>query len=220
MVKTRFDRYSKAQEDNNYVPRSGFENHYERLGGCGCAACDCGPAGAQLRRRKQAARRTLCAAGGLPRGCHGPRPRQRRFSGCYRSTNPRHAGAVDRRPGSLAGKYFGNEDPGDPATCPVPTAANPGTLCSFFKYVAGSFQPGNKWVSLSPAYKTHFEIDDNTATGYSECHYFDVSVDPATGNPRWQAKAHLPWDVNLEKVEGKWLLSRINPVPPIGIPVP
>jgi hypothetical protein len=122
--------------------------------------------------------------------------------------------------GSLAGKYFGNGDPGDPATCPVPTAANPGTLCSFFKYVAGSFQPGNKWVSLSPAYKTHFEIDDNTATGYSECHYFDVSVDPATGNPRWQAKAHLPWDVNLEKVEGKWLLSRINPVPPIGIPVP
>src|SRR5229473_521401 len=48
--------------------------------------------------------------------------------------------------GANAGNYIGTGDPADPATCPTPSGdpANEGTLCTFFKYIAGSFQPGNK----------------------------------------------------------------------------
>jgi hypothetical protein len=123
--------------------------------------------------------------------------------------------------GSL-GNYVGNGDPSDSSTCPPPSGnpANPGTLCTLFKYVVGSFQAANKFVSLSPSYKTSFDIHGNTASVYFECHYFDVSIDPTTGNPRWKAVAHLIFDGNAEKVGETWLLSRGNPSPPAGVPVP
>ena len=62
--------------------------------------------------------------------------------------------------GTFGGNYVGNGDPGDPSTCSTPSgnAANQGTLCIFFKYVAGSFKPANKFVSLSPSYLTNFDI--------------------------------------------------------------
>src|ERR1700761_6054679 len=49
-----------------------------------------------------------------------------------------------------AGNYIGNGDPDDPASCPDPsldTSANgqQGTLCTFFKYVAGGLQEANKF---------------------------------------------------------------------------
>jgi hypothetical protein len=128
---------------------------------------------------------------------------------------------ITKGSGANAGDYIGTGDPENPATCPAPSGnpANEGTLCTFFKYIAGSFQPGNKWVSLSPAYKTTFGIHGNTATVYFQCHYFDVSTD-AAGNPLWKATAHLPFKGNAEQAEGKWLLSRLIPAPPPGIPVP
>jgi hypothetical protein len=45
--------------------------------------------------------------------------------------------------GPRDGNDVGRGDPEDPLTCPAPSADpdNRGTLCTFFKYVAGSFQP-------------------------------------------------------------------------------
>ena len=135
-----------------------------------------------------------------------------------------------------AGNYIGNGDPDDPATCPTPsgdTSANgqQGTLCTFFKYVAGGMQQRNYWVSLSPAYKTKYvpvkKDDQWTSSVYFECHYFDASLDSTTGLPVWTAKSHVNLNGEAKKIDGKWLLTSVSstavgvPVPPaVGAPIP
>jgi hypothetical protein len=130
---------------------------------------------------------------------------------------------------AAAGNYIGNGDPEDPATCPTPsgdTAATgqQGTLCTFFKYVAGGLQPANKFVSLSPAYKTKYvpvkDYDSQWKSSvYFECHYFDVSLNPATGQPFWVAKSHVYLSGEAKKIDGKWLLTRVSSAA-VGIPIP
>ena len=122
--------------------------------------------------------------------------------------------------GALDGTYAGQGDPDDLSTCPTPSMdpANRGTLCTFFKYVAGSFQPQNKFVSLAPAYKTHFHVNGNTASVYFECHYFNVATDPTTGNPLWTAASHVSFDGSAARVNGTWLFSR-STGKKVGIPI-
>jgi hypothetical protein len=123
--------------------------------------------------------------------------------------------------GARDGNYLGNGDPGDPSTCPTPSGdpANRGTLCTFFKYVAGSFQPANKFVSLAPSYKTTFDVHGKNATVYFECHYFNVALDPGTGKPLWTAAAHSGFAGSATKVDGSWLFSHANG-PVVGVPIP
>jgi hypothetical protein len=128
-----------------------------------------------------------------------------------------------------AGNYIGIGDPDDPATCPSPSGdttatGKQGTLCTFYKYVGGSFQPANKFVSLSPAYKTKFVPvrDDNgqwKSSVYFECHYFDVSLNPASGLPLWTAKSHVNLDAEARKIDGRWLLTHAS-ASTVPIPVP
>jgi hypothetical protein len=93
------------------------------------------------------------------------------------------------------GYYRGKGEPDDPLTCPPPSdnAANRGTLCTLFKFVSGSFQPANRFVSLAPSYKTRFRLDGDgdTASVYFECHYFNVAPDPETGKPRVDGRGTL-----------------------------
>jgi hypothetical protein len=121
------------------------------------------------------------------------------------------------------GSYKGNGDPDDPLTCPSPSdnPANRGTLCTFFKYVAGSYQPQNKFVSLTASYKTRFQLDNglDSASVYFECHYFNVALDPTTGNPLWTGVVHLGLDGTAKKVDGKWLFSNAT-VTSVGVPLP
>ena len=136
---------------------------------------------------------------------------------------------------ATAGNYIGKGDPDDPATCPPPsgdTSANgqQGTLCTLYKYVAGGLQPANKWVSLTPAFKTKFVPvrDDHgqwTSSVYFECHYFDVSLNPATGLPFWTAKSHVDFVGEASKIDGRWLVTKASssavPVPvPVSVTVP
>jgi len=128
-----------------------------------------------------------------------------------------------------AGNYVGNGDPDDPETCPPPTGdtsatGQQGTLCTFFKYVSGGLQAANKFVSLSPAYKTKYvpvRDDDGEwkSSVYFECHYFDVSLNPATGQPFWTAKSHVNLDGEARKIDGRWLLTRVS-TSAVGVPVP
>jgi len=130
---------------------------------------------------------------------------------------------------ATAGNYIGNGDPDDPATCPPPSGdtsatGKQGTLCTFYKYVGGSFQPANKFVSLSPAYKTKFvpvkgNDDQWKSSVYFECHYFDVSLDSTTGLPRWTAKSHATLDGEARKIDGRWLLTQAN-ASAVPVPVP
>jgi len=130
---------------------------------------------------------------------------------------------------ATAGNYVGNGDPDDPASCPLPSGdtsptGQQGTLCTFFKYVAGGLQPANKFVSLSPAYKTKYvPVRDDygqwTSSVYFECHYFDVSLNPATGQPFWTAKSHVDLNGEAKKIDGRWLLTRVSSSA-VGVPVP
>ena len=126
------------------------------------------------------------------------------------------------------GNYVGNGDPDDPATCPEPTGdtsagGKQGTICTFFKYLAGGLQAANKFVSLSPAYKTKFvpvyEGGQWKSSVYFECHYFDVSVNSTTGLPNWTAKSHVDLDGTAKKIDGKWLLTQVSSAT-VGIPIP
>jgi hypothetical protein len=129
---------------------------------------------------------------------------------------------------ATAGNYAGRGDPDDPATCPAPSGdtsagGKQGTLCSLFKYVAGGLQQANKFVSLSPAYKTKFvpvrEDGHWKSSVYFECHYFDVSLDATTGLPSWTAKSHVNLDGVAKKIDGKWLFTQVSSTS-VGIPIP
>jgi hypothetical protein len=130
---------------------------------------------------------------------------------------------------AAAGNYVGNGDPDDPASCPTPSGdtsatGQQGTLCTFFKYVSGGLQAANKFVSLSPAYKTKFapvKDDDGQwkSSVYFECHYFDVSLDPTTGQPSWTAKSHVSLDGEAKKIDGRWLLTKVSSSA-VPVPVP
>ena len=54
---------------------------------------------------------------------------------------------------------------------------------------------------------------------YFECHYFDVSLNPATGLPFWTAKSHVDLDGTAKKINGKWLLTKVSSAS-VGIPIP
>jgi hypothetical protein len=129
---------------------------------------------------------------------------------------------------NTAGNYVGNGDPDDAATCPEPShdtsaGGKQGTLCTFFKYVSGGLQVGNKFVSLSPEYKTKFvPVRDGwewKSSVYFECHYFDVSLNSATGLPFWTAKSHVDLDGEAKKIDGKWLLTKVTSGA-VGVPIP
>ena len=130
---------------------------------------------------------------------------------------------------ATAGNYIGNGDPDDPATCPAPSGdtsatGQQGTLCTFFKYVAGGLQQANKFVSLSPAYKTKYvPVKDRDgrwkSSVYFECHYFDVSLDPTTGLPLWAAKSHVDLDGEARKIDGRWLLTKVSSSA-VSVPIP
>ena len=128
---------------------------------------------------------------------------------------------------AAAGNYIGNGDLDDPVSCPLPSGdtsptGQQGTLCTFFKYLSGGLQAANKFVSLTPAYKTKFvpvkdEDGQWKSSVYFECHYFDVSLDPATGQPSWTAKSHVSLDGEAKKIDGRWLLTRVSS---FAVPVP
>jgi hypothetical protein len=125
--------------------------------------------------------------------------------------------------GKTDGYYFGKGDPDDPGSCPPPSdsAAHRGTLCSFYKYVVPSFQPGKKLISLAPSYKTRFELDRDadTASFYVECHFFNVAIDSSTGKPSWAALSHAGLEGTVAKVKGTWLFLYFT-IKPVGVPVP
>jgi hypothetical protein len=137
--------------------------------------------------------------------------------------------AEDAKLSTAAGNYAGKGDPDDPESCPLPSGdtsatGQQGTLCTFFKYVAGGLQQKNKFVSLSPAYKTKYvpvrDWDGQWKSSvYFECHYFNVALDPTTGQPLWTAVSHVNLNGEAKKIDGRWLLTRVSSSA-VGVPVP
>lgn len=82
------------------------------------------------------------------------------------------------------------------------TVSGTDQLRTFFATKAGPFQPGNRWISDTPAYKIRITVNDDGSTGtlYFECHY----IDPKTG----KVMSVVGADQNVEKIDGKWLITK------------
>jgi hypothetical protein len=70
---------------------------------------------------------------------------------------------------------------------------------NFFATKAGPFQPGNHWVSETPAYKIRATVNGDKGTLYFECHYVDVKTQKIV--------SVVGADQNVEKINGKWLIT-------------
>jgi ketosteroid isomerase-like protein len=69
----------------------------------------------------------------------------------------------------------------------------------FFAHKAGPFQPGNHWVSETPAYKIRTTVNGDKGTLYFECHYIDVKTK--------KVAVVVGADQNVQKINGKWLIT-------------
>jgi hypothetical protein len=72
-------------------------------------------------------------------------------------------------------------------------------LRDFFAHKAAPFQPQNHWVSETPAYKIRITVNGDKGTLYFECHYVDVKTRKVV--------AVVGADQNVQKIDGKWLIT-------------
>jgi uncharacterized protein (TIGR02246 family) len=70
---------------------------------------------------------------------------------------------------------------------------------------AGPFQPGNHWVSDTPAYKIRITANGDKGTLFFECHY----IDEATG----KLVNIVAADQDVQKIDGKWLITTSSAAP-------
>jgi ketosteroid isomerase-like protein len=70
---------------------------------------------------------------------------------------------------------------------------------NFFANKAGPFQPGNHWVSDTPAYKVRITASGDKGTLYFECDYIDVKTK--------RVVAVVAADQDVQKIDGKWLIT-------------
>ena len=77
----------------------------------------------------------------------------------------------------------------------------------FFVNKAAPFQPENHWVSDTPAYKIRTTVDGDKGTLYFECHYVDVETEKVV--------AVVSADQNVEKIDGKWLITNLAAATPV-----
>jgi ketosteroid isomerase-like protein len=69
----------------------------------------------------------------------------------------------------------------------------------FFTHKAGPFQPGNHWVSDTPAYKVRITVNGDRGTLYFECDYIDVATSKVV--------SVVAADQNVQRIDGTWLIT-------------
>jgi hypothetical protein len=74
----------------------------------------------------------------------------------------------------------------------------------FFVHKSAPYQPGNHWVSETPAYKIKTTVDGEKGTLRFECHY----VDPKTGKVALISGG----DNAVQKIGGRWLITNVAPL--------
>jgi ketosteroid isomerase-like protein len=80
----------------------------------------------------------------------------------------------------------------------------------FFLHEAAPFQPGNNWVSDTPAYKIRTTVDGDNGTLYFECHYIDVKTKKVV--------AVVGADQDVARIKGRWLITRLVAATPTLTP--
>lgn len=76
-----------------------------------------------------------------------------------------------------------------------------------FVLTTAVFQPENRWVVQTPAYKMRTSSDRNRGTLYFECHYIDVD--------NKVVRASISVDVKASKVKGQWALTNVVAAPAV-----
>ena len=81
------------------------------------------------------------------------------------------------------------------------TLAGAAEIRKFFESKAAPFQPGNSWVSDTPAYKIRTTVNDagDKGTLYFECHYVDTKTA--------KVMSVVAADQNVEMIDGTWLIT-------------
>ena len=69
------------------------------------------------------------------------------------------------------------------------------------------FQPENRWVVQTPAYKIRTSTDRSRGTLYFECHYIDVN--------NKVVQASISVDVKVSKVKDQWTLTNVVAAPAV-----
>lgn len=100
----------------------------------------------------------------------------------------------------------------DNATFTVGTRQLTGTdqIRAFFATEAAPFKAENTWISETPAYKIRATVDGDKGTLYFECHYVDVATRTV--------KAVVGSDQDVERVAGKWVITRSVAATPEFVP--
>lgn len=75
---------------------------------------------------------------------------------------------------------------------------------------ASTFQPENRWVSETPAYKIRITVNGDKGTLYFECHY----VDPKTAKVIRIVGA----DQQVARIDGRWLITNYIAASPLLTP--
>jgi ketosteroid isomerase-like protein len=70
---------------------------------------------------------------------------------------------------------------------------------NFFATKAAPFQPGNTWVSDTPAYKIQVTVNGDKGTLYFECHYLEAATKKAVNV--------VAANQDVQRINGKWLIT-------------
>lgn len=71
-----------------------------------------------------------------------------------------------------------------------------------FWQAAGPFQPQNKWIGYTPAFRIRYNVEGNRAHLYFECLWVDQTAN--------KIAVHTNSDDTLVRVNGKWLIKEMK----------
>jgi ketosteroid isomerase-like protein len=84
-------------------------------------------------------------------------------------------------------------------TIPGQTAVGKDQIRRFWLTKSDAFQPSNRWVSETPAYKMRVTADGDRGTLHFECHYVDAKGKTVV--------VYLTADQEVARINGKWMIT-------------
>ena len=87
-------------------------------------------------------------------------------------------------------------------TFPGSTAVGKAQIREFWLTKSKTFQPSNRWISDTPAYKVRITVNGDRGTLFWECHY----VDARTGELASSTAA----DADVARINGRWLITSLS----------
>jgi ketosteroid isomerase-like protein len=84
-------------------------------------------------------------------------------------------------------------------TIPGRTAVGKDQIRQFWLRKSEAFQPANRWISETPAYKMEITAYGDKGTLHFECHYVDVEGKTVV--------VYLTADQEVARIDGRWMIT-------------